>query len=136
MRISKTHPLLHVMLALLLLANGLLSAAQPVHAGHLPVTGMHSHAADDHHTVGNEHDVSRHADQRHEPHHYEQHHIAAIDGGTDEHGHHFHVHLPAHALVSTFSPFEYAAAVVAVPAQTPLLPASLTYAPPVPPPTA
>jgi len=121
----KPHRWIHALLALLLLANGVLVAVQSAH-----------YALEAEHPFGDS--VLHHADSdgQDDNHHHAAHHVVAIDSGTDEHGHHFHVHLPAHALVSTASPFEYEAGADAEPSPAPLIPTSLTYAPPVPPPNA
>jgi len=111
---------------MLLLANSLLTLE--LGADHALVTDTHSYAAEHRDAI------DPHAGARGDP--ESLHHVAAIDGGTDEHGHHFHVHLPAHALVASTTTFEYAAAPAAEPKPAPLLPASLSYAPPVPPPNA
>lgn len=126
---------LYILLALLLLANSVLTVFLSVGQGadHSLMTAAHGHGAEyRHHGAAHYHDGA--------PHHDEAaaalHHAAAIDGGTDEHGHHFHVHLPAHALVAAFAFFAYESAPPVMVVLTPLLLPSLTYAPPVPPPNA
>jgi hypothetical protein len=108
---------LHILLALLLLAQGVLTLLQGAD---------HSLVLNGYGDVLHQHDHGR----------ADMHHVAAIDGGTDEHGHHFHVHLPASALVSIATTFEYVAAPAGESSPAPALPAILTYAPPVPPPNA
>lgn len=110
----------HFLLALLLLANSLLSLAQG--ADHSLAVVAHNDVAHHHH------------DHAHD--HADMHHITAIESGPDDHGCHFHVHLPVHALVAAFSPFDYEASVKAVPTSLQRQLPSLTYAPPVPPPNA
>lgn len=116
---------LSLLLALLLLASSLLTASLTMEQGmdHSQQAGVHSHAGEHHHSTRHHDGASA-----------DLHHVAAIDGGTDEHGHHFHVHLPAHALVAAFTFFDYEFAPPVMAAFTPLLLPSLTYAPPVPPP--
>jgi hypothetical protein len=118
MRLILSRRSLHLLLALLLLGNSLLTLAQG--SDHSLTVAAHSH-----------HDVAHHHHN-----HADMHHVTAIESGPDEHGCHFHVHLSVHALVAAFSPFDYEAAAPATPTPLPLQLPSLTYAPPVPPPNA
>jgi hypothetical protein len=116
MRLPVRHRWIHALLALLLFCNGMLAAAQASH-----------HASDAHAVV----EAKTHGDHCRD--HYQP---ASIDSGSDEHGHCFHVHLPAHALVSYDRGVDVDATSAGIIVATPQLPVSLAIAPPVPPPNA
>jgi hypothetical protein len=112
---------LHVLLMLLVIASGLVAAAQTAHhvdthAGAQPSTfGWHSH------------------DDAHHDHHGDLYDVATAE---DEHGHHFHVHLPLQALMSAQPLVAWSGSSSLQQAPNSPVPHSLALAPPVPPPNA
>lgn len=114
MRPLLCHRWIHALLALLLFCNSVLVAAQA------------SHQASEAHTAI---ETQAHEDDCRD--HYQ---VASIDSGTDEHGHCFHVHLPAHALLAYASVIDIDTTPTGIAVATPPLPVSFAAAPPVPPP--
>jgi hypothetical protein len=114
MRPSVAHRCLQALLALLLLVNSVLAAAQTAH-----------HVIEEQSVTT----VKIHDDDCRD--HYQ---VASIDSGTDEHGHCFHVHLPAHALVSQVGVIAIDATAGGIVVATPPMPVSLLPHPPFRPP--
>jgi hypothetical protein len=110
---------LHVLLILLVLASGTLAAVQAAHHGDAHASNQpdtfdwHSHG----HTHPDHHDV-----------------LPDMDTPEDEHGHHFHVHLPLQALLSAIPVLDWFRPPTQLLTTNQPPPLSLIQAPPVPPP--
>jgi uncharacterized protein involved in copper resistance len=114
---------LHALLMLLVIASGTMAAVQTAQHGD-------SHSSVDAAPLGwHDHD-HRHSDHHHQD---DQHDVVAQD---DEHGHHFHVHLPLQALLAAEPELEWSGSPALRLAANPPSPFSLNIAPPVPPPNA
>jgi len=118
------HRWIYALLILLVLTSGVLAAVQSAQHG-----DMHQVADSAAHTSDSGWHSHRHV-------HHDDHDAAAIEEADDAHGHYFHVHLPALALMSSDNLLAAVATTLVIPSADFLLPLSYTQAPPVPPPNA